>query len=79
METDAGDLTGSVAGEGSDWLVGIYEGVTGREPPDSVKEVARDVEERALDRAGDDPSDEEILDAVRDELRRTVQETRGAD
>ena len=60
------------AGDASGWpraLVGLYEGTTGEEPSERVKEAAREIERAALERAGDDPPDEEIATAVREEIQ----------
>ncbi|WP_435179905.1 hypothetical protein [Halorussus sp. AFM4] len=77
METDASEFAGSIAGEGTDWFIGLYEQTTGEEPPPEVEEAAREVQEAALDRLDDDASDEEITDAVQEAVRQRRQDATG--
>lgn len=75
IETDAEEFAGSIAGEGSDWFVNLYEEVTGNEPPDRVKQSAQEVVDAAQQRAGDEASDEELTTAVHEEIKRRMPES----
>lgn len=68
-ETDATEFADAIAGEGTDWFVGMYERATGEEPPEAVEDAAREVREEALERIDDDASDEEVTNAVREAVR----------
>ncbi|NEU57485.1 hypothetical protein [Halorussus sp. MSC15.2] len=70
METGPDEFAASITGEGTDWFTGLYEKATGEQPPQAVEDAARDVKQEALDRVGDDASDEEIANAVRQAVRR---------
>lgn len=70
METGPEAFAGAVAGEGADWFVGLYERATGKEPSEEVRSLAREVEREALSEVGEDATDEEVLDAVREVVRR---------
>ena len=78
MNTDAEQFASAMTGEGADWFTGLYERMTGEEPPPEVRDLAREVEEEALSNAGEDASDEEIVDAVRDAVERRRSESAGA-
>lgn len=72
METGPDEFANAVTGEGIDWFAGLYEKATGEEPPPEVKDTARDVTNEALDRAGDDATDEELIDAVHEAVQRRM-------
>lgn len=78
METGSEAFATAIRDEGADWLVGMYEGVTGRDPPPHVQELAEHVERVALERAGEDASDEELANALREALRARVAESYGS-
>lgn len=70
METGPEQFAGAIAGEGSDWFTGLYERMTGNEPPAEVADLASKIEREALDDVGEDASDEEIVEAVHEVIRR---------
>lgn len=67
-ETSAEEFSQSLADEGADWLAGLYESETGHEPPEAVMEAAQVVEDE-IRQAGDDVSDEELADRMRQAVR----------
>lgn len=67
----------SIEGEGADWLIELYEGVTGEEAPRRVREAAQQVEQEAMNRTSEDPSGEELVGALREEIRNRTHRTHG--
>ena len=70
METGPEEFAGSIEGEGSDWFEGLYRKATGEDPPPELTDLAREIEEEALSNAGEDASDEEIVEAVTEAIQR---------
>ncbi len=67
----------SIEGEGADWLVNLYEGVTGNQAPDRVQQAAEQIEQELQTRASDDASGEELISHVREEIRQRAHQTHG--
>lgn len=65
----------SIQGEGADWLVGLYEGVTGRQAPERIRQAAQRVEEQTLQRTSEQPSGQELVSAMREEIRSQAHQT----
>ncbi|WP_435179903.1 hypothetical protein [Halorussus sp. AFM4] len=67
----------SIEGEGADWLVNLYEGVTGNQAPDRVRQAAEQVEQEAMNRSSQNPSGEELMNHLREEIRQRAHQTQG--
>ena len=67
----------SIEGEGADWLTGLYEGVTGQQAPDRVRQAAEQIEQEVQNRASNDASGEEYMSHVREEIRNRAHQTQG--
>ncbi|WP_435182000.1 hypothetical protein [Halorussus sp. AFM4] len=67
----------SIEGEGADWLVNLYEGVTGNQAPDRVRQAAEQIEQEVQSRASDNASGEELMNHVREEIRQRAHQTHG--
>ena len=70
METGPEEFATAIAGEGADWFTGMYERVTGKEPPADVRDLASELEREVLDSVGDDASDEEVAATVQEVVSR---------
>lgn len=67
----------SIEGEGADWLVGLYEGVTGNRAPDRIRQAAEQVEQQTLQRTSQEPSGEELVSHMREEIKNRAHQTQG--
>lgn len=67
----------SIEGEGADWLTGLYEGVTGQRPPERVRQAAEQIEQEARTRSSENPSGEELINHLREEIKNRAHQTRG--
>lgn len=67
----------SVEREGADWLTGLYEGVTGKQAPERVRQAAQQVEEEARSRSSQNPSGEELINHMREEIRNRAHQSQG--
>ncbi|NEU57483.1 hypothetical protein [Halorussus sp. MSC15.2] len=67
----------SIEGQGADWLVNLYEGVTGNRAPDRVRQAAEQVEQEAMNRSSQQPSGEELMNHLREEIRQRAHQTQG--
>lgn len=75
---DPEEFRQSIQGEGADWLVGLYEGVTGQQAPDRIRDLAQRVEEETMQRASEQPSGEELVSHMREEIRQQAHQTQGS-
>lgn len=71
-DTSAEEFESSIEGEGSDWLINLYESVTGDEPSSEVRELAREIEQESMDDFDRDLSDEEL----REKMHQKIEERR---
>ena len=67
----------SIQGEGADWLVGLYEGVTGEQAPDNIRQAAERVEEQTLQSTSEQPSGQELVSQMREQIRQEAHSTQG--
>lgn len=66
-----------IQGQGADWLTGLYEGVTGEQAPERVRQAAEQIEQEVQSRSSQGASGEEIMSHVREEIRQRAHQTRG--
>lgn len=59
----------TITTEGADWLIGLYEDVTGQRAPERVRDIARRIDETIIADAGDDVSGDRLAERIRDEIR----------
>ena len=78
METGPEQFAAAITGDGTDWFTGFYEQATGERPPAEVVDLASDIEREALSEVGEDASDEEIVRAVREAVRRRTDAADGS-
>ena len=76
-DMSAEEFKQSIQGEGADWLIGLYESVTDQSAPDRVREAAEQVEQEAVSRSSDNPSGEELMSNLREEIRNRSHQTQG--
>ena len=67
----------SIEGEGAEWLVGLYEGVTDQQAPEQVRQAAQQVEQEVQSRASQGASGEELMSHAREEIRNRAHQTQG--
>lgn len=71
------EFRNSIQGEGADWLIGLYEGVTGQTAPDNVRQAAEDIEREVQDRSSSGATGEELMSHVREEIRQRAHQSKG--
>lgn len=62
----------AINNEGADWLTGLYEGVTGREAPEEVRQVAEEVEQNAVQEGA---SGEELAENIRQQVQNRAEQS----